>query len=92
MKKVPSGPEFRPGDTVKLITKDPVVVHFGRGVEPTKLQIGKVYSITAVEVHSMHTLIWVDGGMGTEEGPFNSALFEWAGTRTVRNYYSDLDR
>jgi hypothetical protein len=77
-----SGPDLQQGDKVKLVTTDPMIAHYGRGVDvPEDLKIGEVYEIYEVEVHSEHTLIWVTDPtatihLGYPYGPFNEALFE----------------
>lgn len=78
---VRSGPDLCVGDHVKLMTRDHVVAHFGRGKDPDNLTIGRIYTITEVEIHDYHTLIWVEEHDAELDefyayGPFNEALFE----------------
>lgn len=72
-----SGPDLEAGDAVQLMTKDEMVASFGQGISPAKLSYTATYAITKVEVHSNHTLIWIDGSDGKEQGPFNEALFRY---------------
>jgi len=50
--------------------------NWGRGDDPRKyLEIGKVYKVIKTELHSWHTLYYLEG---FEHNPFNSACFDQA--------------
>jgi hypothetical protein len=64
---------FKVGDLVKFIGCSKEQIQWGNNDDPTRvLEIGRIYKVINVEVHSQHTKITLEG----VPGRYNSVCFD----------------